>query len=338
MSDGENTRTDAELRCGRFRQPWMPCLPQIRDQFAKITALVLYTSASENSTEYMQRFLRLAGFLGQAAVQQKSMGAKNFRGSLKSILYHVMLYTVYGSDRQNGGSNYRNNNNNNHSRDNNMNSGAGRDQRNRGVVSSCAGTCVNGGQAGHLQRDSKKNTGASSSVMRQEARRISHVPLHTYSGSAANTSVPTLDQPDCFRISGRIFEEASRIPPIRDVEFNHMSLLPELSQSPKLLIAWHRLKLKELKDQLTGVFGSEVIRPMCISEHGVSPVLFVKKKDVTEVKRAVNFPRRAFRHSYMVIRILVESEASLRVEPKPNFHRSTARRNDGENLGNYSEN
>ncbi|GJV17719.1 hypothetical protein Tco_1363042 [Tanacetum coccineum] len=37
-----------------------------------------------------------------------------------------------GSDRQNGGSNYRNNNNNNHSRDNNRNSGAGREQRNRG--------------------------------------------------------------------------------------------------------------------------------------------------------------------------------------------------------------
>ncbi|GJU95185.1 retrotransposon protein, putative, ty3-gypsy subclass [Tanacetum coccineum] len=37
-----------------------------------------------------------------------------------------------GSDRQSGGGNYRNNNNNNHSRDNNRNSGAGRDQRNRG--------------------------------------------------------------------------------------------------------------------------------------------------------------------------------------------------------------
>ncbi|GKG29018.1 hypothetical protein Tco_0416383, partial [Tanacetum coccineum] len=40
-----------------------------------------------------------------------------------------------GSDRQGGGGNYRNNNNNNYSRDNNRNSGAGRDQRNRGQQS-----------------------------------------------------------------------------------------------------------------------------------------------------------------------------------------------------------
>ncbi|GKF34526.1 putative reverse transcriptase domain-containing protein, partial [Tanacetum coccineum] len=123
-----------------------------------------------------------------------------------------------GSDRQSGGSNYRNNNNSNHSRDNNRsnlnryrlyllydmnltsrhgnrNSGAGRDQRNRGpqshrstnsgsqqsrvpsegythhVCNTCgcrhlgecrraAGTCFKCGQAGHLQRDCKKNTGA----------------------------------------------------------------------------------------------------------------------------------------------------------------------------------
>ncbi|GJX97427.1 hypothetical protein Tco_0353225 [Tanacetum coccineum] len=40
-----------------------------------------------------------------------------------------------GSDRQGGGGNYRNNNNNKYSRDNNRNSGAGRDQRNRGQQS-----------------------------------------------------------------------------------------------------------------------------------------------------------------------------------------------------------
>ncbi|GJX43215.1 zinc finger, CCHC-type, retrotransposon gag domain protein [Tanacetum coccineum] len=147
--------------------------------------------ASENSTEYMQRFLRLAGFLGQAAGTAEEQ-AKNFRWGLhKSILDHVMCIQFtdvaqvadaarnleilrdrddydrsersdkrhksgdryqsdtqqnnyrshdqkndrQGSDRQGGGGNYRNNNNNNYSRDNNRNSGAGRDQRNRGQQS-----------------------------------------------------------------------------------------------------------------------------------------------------------------------------------------------------------
>ncbi|GJU88765.1 zinc finger, CCHC-type, retrotransposon gag domain protein [Tanacetum coccineum] len=46
--------------------------------------------ASENSTEYMQRFLRLAGFLGQATGTAEEQ-AKNFRWGLhKSILDHVM--------------------------------------------------------------------------------------------------------------------------------------------------------------------------------------------------------------------------------------------------------
>ncbi|GJT40053.1 putative nucleotidyltransferase, ribonuclease H [Tanacetum coccineum] len=50
--------------------------------------------ASENSTEYMQRFLRLAGFLGQAAGTAEEQ-AKNFRWGLhKSILDHVPLYTL----------------------------------------------------------------------------------------------------------------------------------------------------------------------------------------------------------------------------------------------------
>ncbi|GJY55225.1 zinc finger, CCHC-type, retrotransposon gag domain protein [Tanacetum coccineum] len=217
--------------------------------------------ASENSTEYMQRFLRLTGFLGQPAGTAEEQ-AKNFCWGLhKSILDHVMCiqftdvaqvadaarnleilrdrddydrsersdkrhksgdrYHPYsqqgshkshgqsddrqrsdrqGSDRQNGGGNYRNNNNNNYSRDNNRNSGAGRDQRTGGqqshtilptrrsssksrvpsegythpVCNTCgrrhpgecrraAGTCFKCGQAGHLQRDCKKNIGASSS-------------------------------------------------------------------------------------------------------------------------------------------------------------------------------
>nr|GFD25438.1 hypothetical protein [Tanacetum cinerariifolium] len=101
-----------------------------------------------------------------------------------------------GSDRRGGGDNHRSNNN--YSGNNNRNSGNGRDQRNKGqqsnrsansgpqqsrgpsegysypVCTTCgrrhpgecrraAGTCFKCGQAGHLQKDCKKNTTASTS-------------------------------------------------------------------------------------------------------------------------------------------------------------------------------
>ncbi|GKD93226.1 zinc finger, CCHC-type, retrotransposon gag domain protein [Tanacetum coccineum] len=115
--------------------------------------------ASENSTEYMQRFLRLAGFLGQFTdVDQVTDATRNleilrdwddydtsersdkrhksgdrYQSATQQNNYrgHDQKNDRQGSDRQGGGGNYRNNNNNNYSRDNNRNFGAGRDQRNR---------------------------------------------------------------------------------------------------------------------------------------------------------------------------------------------------------------
>ncbi|GJY32124.1 putative reverse transcriptase domain-containing protein [Tanacetum coccineum] len=98
--------------------------------------------AGESSNEFMQRFIRIAGFLGQAAGTAEEQ-AKNFRWGLhKSILDRILC-------REGGSGNYRNNNSNNHSRDNNRNSGAGRDQRNRGQQSHRA---TNSGCPGKIHR------------------------------------------------------------------------------------------------------------------------------------------------------------------------------------------
>nr|GFD28142.1 zinc finger, CCHC-type, retrotransposon Gag domain protein [Tanacetum cinerariifolium] len=114
---------------------------------------------TETSTEFMQRFLRLAGFLGAAAGTAEEQ-AKNFQWGLRrddddterpdkrqksgdrhqpttqqsSHRNHGHNNDRHGSDRRGGGDNHRSSNNN-CSGNNNRNFGNRRDQRNRGQQS-----------------------------------------------------------------------------------------------------------------------------------------------------------------------------------------------------------
>nr|GFC84876.1 zinc finger, CCHC-type, retrotransposon Gag domain protein [Tanacetum cinerariifolium] len=114
---------------------------------------------TETSTEFMQRFLRLAGFLGAAAAQvanaarnyeilherdnddverpdkrQKSGDRHQPTTQQSSHRNHGHNNDRHRSDRRGGGDNYHSSNNN-YSGNNNRNSGNGRDQRNRGQQS-----------------------------------------------------------------------------------------------------------------------------------------------------------------------------------------------------------
>nr|GFB97457.1 hypothetical protein [Tanacetum cinerariifolium] len=128
----------------------------------------------------------------------------------------------HGSDRRGGSDNHRSSNNN-YSGSNNRNSGNGRDQRNRGhqsnrfanfgsqqsrgpsegysypVCTTCgrrhqgkchraAGTCFRCGQAGHLQKDCKKNITTSTSGQADKKPGASGCVFAITEGQAANTS------------------------------------------------------------------------------------------------------------------------------------------------------
>nr|GEV65973.1 hypothetical protein [Tanacetum cinerariifolium] len=119
----------------------------------------LITTNTETSTEFMQRFLRLAGFL-EAAAAQVANAARNYEilherdddeaerpakrqksgdrhqptTQQSSHRNHGHNNDRHGSDRRGDSDNHRSSNNN-YSGNNNKNSGNGRDQRNRGQQS-----------------------------------------------------------------------------------------------------------------------------------------------------------------------------------------------------------
>nr|GFC71854.1 hypothetical protein [Tanacetum cinerariifolium] len=111
-------------------------------------------TSTETSTEFMQCFLRLVGFLGAAAGTEEEQ-AKNFQWGLR------------------------------------RNFGNGRDQRNKGHQSNRSansGTCFKCGQAGHLQKDCKKNTTTSTSGQADKKPGASGRVFAITEGQAANTS------------------------------------------------------------------------------------------------------------------------------------------------------
>nr|GFA91318.1 hypothetical protein [Tanacetum cinerariifolium] len=68
-------------------------------------------TSTETSTEFMQRFLRLAGFL-RAAVGTEEEQAKNFQWGLRSHRSHSHNNDRHGSDRHGGSDNHYSSNNN----------------------------------------------------------------------------------------------------------------------------------------------------------------------------------------------------------------------------------
>nr|GFC08356.1 putative reverse transcriptase domain-containing protein [Tanacetum cinerariifolium] len=204
--------------------------------------------------------------------RQKSGDRHQLTSQQSSHRNHGHNNDRHRSDKRGDGDNHRGNNN--YSRNNNRNSGNGRDQRNKGqqsnrsansgsqqsrgpskgysypVCTTCrhrhpgecrraTGTCFKCGQAGHLQKDCKKNT-------------------------TASTSGQADKKPGA---SGRVFT-------ITEDHATKTSGAEPISKAPYCMAP---VELKELKDQLQELLKRGFIR-LSVSPWG-APVLFVKKKD-----------------------------------------------------------
>nr|GFC95991.1 hypothetical protein [Tanacetum cinerariifolium] len=92
----------------------------------------------------------------------------------------------HGSDRRGGSDNHRSSNNNYSGRIPVMGTTCGR--RHQGECRRAAGTCFKCGQAGHLQKDCKKNTTTSTSGQADKKPGVSGRGFAITEGQDANTS------------------------------------------------------------------------------------------------------------------------------------------------------
>nr|GFA33179.1 putative reverse transcriptase domain, aspartic peptidase domain protein [Tanacetum cinerariifolium] len=179
----------------------------------------------------------------------------------------------YGSDRRGGSDNHRSSNNNY----------SGSNNRHPGECRRAAGTCFKCGQAGHLQKDCKKNTTASPSGQADKKPGATGRVFAITEGHDANTSGKSMqiisalqartllshgcegflatihdttsevssihDQPIVSEFPDVFPDELPGIPPIREVEFN-IELIPGLEPISKAPYRMAPIELKELKDQL----------------------------------------------------------------------------------------
>nr|GFB28929.1 putative reverse transcriptase domain, aspartic peptidase domain protein [Tanacetum cinerariifolium] len=207
---------------------------------------------TETSTEFMQRFLQLAGFLGEAAGTDEEQ-AKNFQWGLRrSTLNHLMCIPFTDvAQVANAARNYEIL----HERDDDD---VERPDKRR--------------------VDCKKNTTASTSGQVDKKPSASGRVFAITEDHATKTSdVPSIhDQPIVSEFPDVFPDELPGIPPIREVEFN-IELIPGAEPISKAPYRKAPIELKELKDQLQELLERGFIRPS-VSPWG-APVLFVKKKD-----------------------------------------------------------
>ncbi|GJT50645.1 hypothetical protein Tco_0976802 [Tanacetum coccineum] len=220
--------------------------------------------ASENSTEYMQRFLRLAGFLGQAAGTAEEQ-AKNFRWgdayerSDRSDKRHKSGDRYHPYSQQGSHRGPRSELGKTTLRNNNRNSGADRDQRNRDTQESVVVLLVLASNVARLvifSGTARRTPGASCLSCDKESQTLGVMSL-PYSGSGPpilqlidfpwyvvnltylgmDWFLPgkSMDPSDCFSKLGVFSEELPGIPPIRDVEFNIEAYSRSEAQSPSSL-------------------------------------------------------------------------------------------------------